>query len=115
LTHEPAEGDGVRGRIVSSRAGLLVSAKAHHDTSKLDHPRIEVEAGETLDFIVDLTDTLSHDQFLWKIRIEPITDDPSELAWDAQRDFRGEPTEVLDPWEQLAQVLMAANEFMFID
>ena len=34
---------------------------------------------------------------------------------DAEKDFAGESMGLLDRWQQLAQVLMLANEFMFVD
>jgi hypothetical protein len=37
--------------------------------------------------------------------------------WEAKRDFRGkrEFLQPLDPWQQYAQVLLSANEFVFVD
>jgi hypothetical protein len=39
---------------------------------------------------------------------------PSEV-WDAKKDFTASPKTTLSSWEQLAQVLMLSNEFMFVD
>jgi hypothetical protein len=36
-------------------------------------------------------------------------------SWDAQKDFAGPPMQLLNRWEQLAQALMLANEFVFLD
>jgi superfamily II RNA helicase len=37
--------------------------------------------------------------------------------WEAKRDFSGkrEFPQPLDPWQQYAQVLLSANEFVFVD
>ena len=41
-------------------------------------------------------------------------DTPAQ-AWDAEKDFFAQPKSQLNAWEQLVQVLMLANEFMFVD
>jgi hypothetical protein len=81
---------------------------------------IAMTKGETLDFIVDLRDGLNSDQFLWapKITLTGIAGsggDIADQAWNAEKDFAGEALTLLDSWQQLAQVLMLANEFMFVD
>jgi Protein of unknown function (DUF1553)/Protein of unknown function (DUF1549)/Planctomycete cytochrome C len=111
LQHGQKEGDGVRGRIVSSRSGLAGSWKVHN--SKADTSvRIRVEAGDTIDFIVDCIGEESNDSFLWSPIIKL-----GEVTWDADRDFGGprSPTVAASRWEQLAQVLLLSNEFVFID
>jgi hypothetical protein len=112
LKHEPEQGDGVRGFIVSSRQGELKAAKVHHSEAEMTAMNITVEAGETLDFIVDIGGTLNSDQFLWA----PIIASDS-MKWDAHADFNGPtpPPQLLTPWEQYAQVLLLANEFAFVD
>jgi len=39
----------------------------------------------------------------------------SAPAWDAQKDFAGPAIAPLNRWQQLAQALMLANEFIFVD
>jgi hypothetical protein len=113
LIHEPKEGEGVRGFVVSSRAGLLAQALVHHGQAELAADTLPVQAGDVLDFVADIGNKLSHNQFLWKIRIQS-TDEPA-VDYDGQRDFSSHGIEPLGPWEQLAQVLLAANEFVFVD
>ena len=36
-------------------------------------------------------------------------------TWNAKADFHGPAVTRLGPWEQLAQVLLSANEFVFVD
>jgi len=43
------------------------------------------------------------------------SDKSAEPNFDAYRDFGSQPAKQLDPWEQLAQVLLSANEFLFVD
>ncbi len=112
LIHEPEAGDGIRGFIVSSRHGILHQAVVHHSRSNFTLTDIALEAGDTLDFIVDIGGNLGHDQFLWS----PIVT-AGEQVWDARKQFNGTPPapRLLTPWEQYAQVLLLSNEFAFID
>lgn len=125
LTHEPQPGDGIRAYLVSSNKGLLKSADVHQSSERLDVNSLALDTGDTLDFAVDILSELNSDQYLWTVTItehphHPADDhsdgDHSELgSWDSQRDFGGPPTAPLEPWEQLAQVLLSANEFAFTD
>ena len=117
LVHEPKEGQGVRGFLVSSRAGLLKQAAVHNGQADLNADDLDVKAGDTLDFVADIGKELSHNQFLWKAVITPVgqSDRAAESNFDAYRDFGSQPVRQLDAWEQLAQVLLSANEFVFVD
>lgn len=112
LQHEPEPGDGIRAFIVSSRHGELKAATVHHSKAEMSVSNIVVQAGDTLDFIVDIGGTLSYDQFLWA---PVITSDGAK--WEARTEFNGpaSPPPLLTPWEQYAQVLLLANEFAFVD
>jgi mono/diheme cytochrome c family protein len=113
LTHEPAEGEGVRGFVVHSRLGPVKQAAVHHGKAELSADELDLQAGDTLDFVADIGNKLSHNQFLWTITLTPL--DGSSPAWDSKRDFENQGVKRLDPWEQLAQVLLSANEFVFVD
>jgi hypothetical protein len=115
LAHEPREGDGVRATIVSSSAGVLASASVHKSQTAIKQAPIHIKAGETLDFVVDIGGTLSHDEFAWEVTIAPQGEANSPATWNSVRDFRGPTSGELDPWAQLAQVLFSANEFLFVD
>jgi hypothetical protein len=112
LKHEPEPGDGVRGFILSSRHGELKAASVHKSKADMSATNIVLQAGDTLDFIVDIGGTLNSDQFLWA---PVITAEGTK--WDARAEFDGpRPAPVyLTPWEQYAQVLLLANEFAFVD
>lgn len=112
LKHEPEQGDGVRGFILSSRHGELKSAKVHKSKTDMSVTNIVVKAGDTLDFVVDIGGTLNSDQFLWA---PVITADGTK--WDARAEFDGPrpAPQHLTAWEQYAQVLLLANEFAFVD
>src|SRR4051812_41318791 len=49
LKHEPEQGDGVGGFILSSRQGELKRATVHHSKVEMSVAKIIVKAGETLD------------------------------------------------------------------
>jgi hypothetical protein len=112
LQHEPEQGDGVRGFIVSSRHGELKAATVHKSKTDMAVTNVVVKAGDTLDFVVDIGGTLSHDQFVWAPVITVAGD-----KWDARADFDGPrpAPQHLSAWEQYAQVLLLANEFAFVD
>jgi hypothetical protein len=113
LVHEPSEGSGVRGFVLSSRGGLIVQAAVHHGKAELNAESLELQAGDTLDFIADIGNQLAYNQFLWKATVSPL--DQSGVVYDSVNDFQNQGVQRLDAWEQLAQVLLAANEFIFLD
>jgi hypothetical protein len=121
LIHEPEVGDGIRGFMSHSRLGKLRDTRLRAAKADLSLTAIHFQMGDTLDFIVDIADGLNSDQFLWSPKIVPSThttgsggDAPRE-SWDAEKDFFAQPKSQLNAWEQLVQVLMLSNEFMFVD
>ena len=112
--HDVAVVDGIRCWVVSSRQGVLKSAEVRNAKSDLDVDAVEVEAGDTIDFVVDIRAELNSDQYLWSPKIRELGPEPAR-NWDATRDFAGPARSGLTPWEQLAQVLLMANELMFVD
>jgi hypothetical protein len=118
VKHDVAAGDGVRASIVSSRFGLIKSALAHNSEATLDVPSVEVRAGDTLDFVVDRHGNLNSDQFTWTPVVSglPAAGETAAPAhWSARDEFGDLPVPWLEPWEQLAQALLMANEFCFVD
>jgi Protein of unknown function (DUF1553)/Protein of unknown function (DUF1549)/Planctomycete cytochrome C len=124
LKHEHTEGDGIRAFIVSSRSGLLGKWTLQNETAKTDVASLTVEAGDTLDFVVDIRGSLNSDDFHWAPLIRErragrgsgVVSAANE--WDAKKEFTGPPPtppEPLTPWERYAQVLLLSNEFMFVD
>ncbi|MCA8995629.1 MAG: hypothetical protein KDA80_01540, partial [Planctomycetaceae bacterium] len=112
VTNEPEQGDGIRAFIVQSKQGLLGQTKVHHSSADLN-VETAVAAGEIIDFVVDIDEVLNSDQFLWKI----VLAESGEMGtvWNAEADFPVNTVETLTPWEQLAQVLLCTNEFLFVD
>ncbi|MGV3661691.1 MAG: DUF1549 and DUF1553 domain-containing protein [Prosthecobacter sp.] len=120
LLHEPSSGDGIRSFISHSQQGRLHAGKLHQGSADLNFDTLAFGAGDTLDFIVDIGDVLNSDQFLWSTQIlraptvGAAADSPAQ-TWDAAKDFSTQPNSQLNAWEQFVQVLMLANEFMFVD
>ncbi len=123
LRHPDAHGDGVRGRVVSSRQGVLLEVTAQQGEAKTDLADIEVKAGETLDFVLDPRSEPSDDAFSWKVELKGDSPGPkavstrSSQTWDSAVDFAGPvPTAApLGGWERYLQALLLTNEFCFID
>ena len=113
LRHEKSMGDGVRGRIVSSRSGALGEWSAHNTKVSTPVDRLEVKQGETIDFVVDCRENDNSDAFDWSPTVRALDSIGSE--WKARTEFQGPLPPSLSPWEQYAQVLLLTNEFAFVD
>jgi len=122
LRQENEAGDGVRGRIVSSRVGVVGEWTVHHAKELTAVEPVEVKPGDTIDFVVDCRSGPDSDSYSWAPTIKltaPYPDGHAALTktWDAKEDFSG-PKEIpkpLDAWEKFAQVLLLSNELMFVD
>ena len=103
-------GDGVRGRIVSSRHGELASYNVNGSSAETRLNGILIEAGDTLDFIVDSRMDVENDGFGWSpvIRL-------GDKSWNAGEEFAGPAAKPLTRRERYAQVLLQTNEFAFVD
>ncbi len=118
VVHEAEAGDGIRTFVVSSNRGLLQSASLHKKTVDLNVDSVEVAAGETLDFVCDIGDVLNSDQHFWRIKIHEmaaIAEAANSETWNSELDFTQDAKQHLMPLDQLAQVLLCSNEFLFVD
>ncbi len=119
--HEVAAGNGIRCWIFSSRDGVLASLALHNQRQEMNVESVVLQKGDTLDFVVDTNADLNNDQFLWTPVVYEASGAETAAAapksWEAERDFAGVVTapKLLNRWEQLAQVLLIANELMFVD
>jgi hypothetical protein len=91
LHHPSASGDGVRGRIVSSRTGLHGEWTALNNTVETPVTSIEVQPGDTLDFAVDCRENVNSDSFGWPVTIKLKTTDGQERSWQSDKEFTGPP------------------------
>ena len=118
LSHPSNYGDGIEGRIVSSRFGpvgdwILFKKKA--DT-KL--PKLAVQQDDTLDFIVEPRSNGRGDNFSWAptVQMKGAGKNSPLVEWSAAADFAGQVTSrSMDGWEKFAQVLLETNELAFIN
>jgi hypothetical protein len=110
----------VRGRVASSRSGELGVWTIHHGKVETRLDRVEVQAAETLDFVVDCLTNEGNDDFTWPpiVSLTSTRDGKtSEQQFSAAVDFRSSAPAAtrLTPLEQYAQALLLANEFVFVD
>lgn len=113
--HVPSEqSGGVRALIVSSRAGVLGDWKVPGGGRvNAEVENVRLEAGDTLDFIVDCDADSSFDSFHWSPRLLAAGAGGAAVTLaDAKEDFGGPG---LTAWEAYAQVLLCSNEFLFMD
>jgi hypothetical protein len=103
-------GDGVRGRIVSSRHGELASWSLNGSSAETRLGGLKIEKGDTVDFIVDARLDPENDAFSWA----PIIKVGSSV-WNAKSDFTGPVAHPLSVWARFGQVLFETNEFSFVD
>lgn len=121
LEHKRKEGDGIHAAVVSSRQGVLGEWNLHNVKTKTEFERVQLEKGDTIDFVVDIRGTLNNDDFVWTPTIKQIVEASAKYEkseWDAKKEFGGPPQIApapLKPWESLAQALLISNEFVFVD
>ncbi|MCI0362953.1 MAG: DUF1553 domain-containing protein, partial [Phycisphaerales bacterium] len=103
-------GDGVRGRIISSRHGELASWSVNGSSAETRLSGIKIERGDTISFIVDARMDPENDAFNWSPLIKS-----GEQTWNSKDDFAGPSPKVLAVLERYAQVLLETYEFAFVD
>lgn len=111
LRHPDYRGDGVEAYLVSSRQGLLASWKVLQDEVKTHFGPVEVQAGDTLDWLVISGGDAGYDGFLWSPRVRYAD---SGKVFDSSKEFTGPAQAPLDAWQALAQALLLTNEFHFV-
>ena len=120
--HVVDAGDGVRGRIVSSRKGELGKWLVHKSKEGTHLKEVEVKQGDKIDFVTDCRDNVDSDSFQWSPTIRFVADGNTvagqKMEWNALKDFNeaNQPArENLDGWQKYAQVLLLTNELVFVD
>jgi hypothetical protein len=100
LKHAGPSGDGVRARVVSSRAGVQGEWKVNLNQAPTKVERVEVQAGDTIDFVVDCFGDVNCDSFTWTLDLTLTSASGEAIAKiDAAKQFHG-PTAA--PWPMLA-------------
>ena len=112
LHHPRPEGDGTRGRIVSSREGLLGEWTVHNSVAQTEISSAMVQKGDTIDFILDPIASDGYDATAWSPKIASLD---GKQAWDATANFGPPPGEPMTRLALYIQALMMTNEFLFVD
>jgi hypothetical protein len=89
LSHGSPNGDGVRGRIVSSRSGLAGTWTAQNGAADTPAANLMVEGGDTIDFITDSRDSVTSDSFTWTVELALNRDGKLIAKWDSLGGFHG--------------------------
>ncbi|MGH7135208.1 MAG: DUF1549 domain-containing protein, partial [Pirellulales bacterium] len=90
LQHPSENGDGVRGRIVSHGAGLLSEWLVKTGETATDALPAQVQAGDTIDFVVDRFGDVNSDSFAWNVTIKLCDSEDREIdSWTSATDFHG--------------------------
>lgn len=107
--HHPSEGgDGVRGRVVSSRGGVVGQWVASHAKVDTAVEEIEVLAGDTIDFVTDCRADVNADSFTWVVELALTQTDGQVANWKSDKDFPGPqadtiqltPQHLVDAWQK---------------
>jgi hypothetical protein len=122
LTHPESHGDGVRGRIVSSQLGILDEQLVHNGKHEMKVEDVHVKRGDKIDFVTDCVDNPDFDSFGWSPDIRFMADGKTKpgqrMEWNALKDFP-ETARIMHPamdaWQKYAQVILLANELVFVD
>jgi len=115
VTHPAKVGDGIRARVVSGRAGVLGAWTVSGGSAEAVVESVQVRAGETIDFVADPNSGDNSDSFEWAPEVAEVGG--VGRNWLAATDFGGvrEQPRYLEPWQRYAQVILASNEFNFVD
>ena len=122
LSHPEARGDGVRGRIVSSQLGVLGEWLVHNDKHETKVENVRVKRGDNIDFVTDCYGSTDYDSFGWSPDIRFMADAKTKpgqrMEWSALNDFADAARVMhpaMDAWQKYAQVILLANELVFVD
>lgn len=94
MVHGSENGDGVRGRILTSRpaAGaspLLVEQVSFNNSVDTAVNGVVVEAGDAIDFVVDCRTAHTSDSFQWTVQVNLVATVGTTQSYDSAAGFRG--------------------------
>jgi hypothetical protein len=120
LKHARNTGDGVTASVALRKSdGSLVplgqSWKVFESEASTNVDSFSVEAGDSIEMVVEAGKTPAADSFTWPVEITFNFDDQSSTTLSSKDGFKPPPPPMMDGWEQLAQALMLTNEFIYID
>ena len=98
LVHKPSEGDGVRASVHSSRGGSAGQWIAQKTSTETNVESIPVQAGDTIDLVVDCRQDTTSDTYDWEVQLQLKTEAGELLTTTSQDGFHGpQPTVSLLP------------------
>jgi len=117
LSHPANQGDGVRGRVISSRLGEQGQWSLKNKVAATNVARIEVRLGDHIDIVTDCLSNPNHDSFQWVVdlRVSETSSPDTTRRWNSREQFHSPLPRPLTRWQQYAQTLMLTNEFLFLD
>ena len=105
--------------MVHSRHGELGHWTVHISESQTRAYNIQVELGDTIDFVVGGRANPNYDGWNWAPNVKLVQPaegtTPTRTEWNDLNDFAGPAEQPLTAIEQYAQILLMANEFAFVD
>lgn len=126
LSHGSENGDGVRGRIISSRSGLAGEWSARNGDNATPVESLPVAQGDTIDFVTDCNENVNADSFGWGVELTLTRDGQTLGAWRSAEGFHGplaagtplQPGHIVRAWQAAyvrnptADELFSAVEFL---
>ena len=108
LAHGSENGDGVRGRIVSSRSGVAGEWTVHSSSEATTAEGLEVNVGDTIDLIVDCREHVTSDSFQWPVEMVLSRDGEPLANWSSTDGFHGpikessaiQPIHIVRAWQR---------------
>lgn len=89
LSHGSEHGDGVRGRIISSAAGIVGEWSVRHGQAATPAGQLAVRAGDTIDFVTDSLENVTSDSFSWPVELTLRRDGEPPLVWKSNQGLQG--------------------------
>ncbi|MBM4003151.1 MAG: DUF1553 domain-containing protein [Planctomycetes bacterium] len=90
LRHPSENGNGVRGRIVSSRSGVAGSWNVKNAENATQIDRLDLQRGDTVDFVIDCLEDVNSDSFEWRVQLQLFDDQGTVVSQsDSLDDFSG--------------------------
>lgn len=114
LNHASSKGDGVRAAVVHNGRQVIQYWDAAASELKTTAEPFSIQAGDTLDFVVDSRGSGSFDSYDWRPVIK-ITTHSGQHMHSASAEFHGPQPQPLSRLAQLSQLLLISNEFLFVD
>ena len=97
---------------MSSRDGILGEWKVDQSETETPVKDVRIQAGQTIDFVVDWQGHITHDEFEWPVVIRLVDPNRQQKEWDSKTEFAGAGS---DPWTDYVHALLMTNEFVFIE